>query len=100
MMSIIEGGKKKKEKEEWVLVLVGRTEIQIILFNLKKSLQICTSTTENKNLAHCLSKIHKVNISSLQRGREKRNERENKDFVSNAFCSIKDKKEYPINTPL
>lgn len=25
--------------------------------------------------------------------------RENKDFVSNAFSSIRDKKEYPINTP-
>ena len=31
---------------------------------------------------------------------EKGNEKENKDFVSNAFWSIKDKKEYLINTPL
>lgn len=88
------------EKEEWVLISVMCIEISVILFHLEKSLQIYTSATENQNLAHCLSKIHQVNISSLQRGREKGNERENKDFVSNAFCSIKDKKEYPINTPL
>lgn len=91
---------QKLRREEWALVSVVCIDISVILFNLEKSLQIYTSATENQNLAHCLSKIHQVNISSLQRGREKGNERENKDFVSNAFCSIKDKKEYPINTPL
>lgn len=30
---------------------------------------------------------------------ENETERENKDFVSNAFSSVRDKKEYPINTP-
>lgn len=82
------------------MVAVVCRDISVILSNLEKSLQIYTNATANQNLAHCLSKIHQVNISSLQRGREKGNERENKDFVSNAFCSIKDKKEYPINTPL
>lgn len=90
----------KLRKEEWGLVSLVCIDIPVIPANLQKSLQIYTSATENQNLAHCLSKIHQVNISSLQRGREKGNERENKDFVSNAFCSIKDKKEYPINTPL
>lgn len=91
---------QKLRREEWGLVSVVCIDISVIPSNLEKSLQIYTSATENQNLAHCLSKIHQVNISSLQRGREKGNERENKDFVSNAFCSIKDKKEYPINTPL
>lgn len=34
-----------------------------------------------------------------ERKAEKLSGRENKDFVSNAFSSIRDKKEYPINTP-